>query len=139
MAWTSSRNPHEANETSRPITAASTSRTRYRLLRISEAGSTGGAETSLTDPHPKAQWRSRASSRSDDAHLCSGRHTRVATPNLRLAKGGTMWWGIGIGGGILYLIGAFTLGLMTLRNGHGWMFFFGIFFPVLWIFGAFMR
>ncbi len=26
---------------------------------------------------------------------------------------------------------------MTLRNGHG-MFFFGIFFPVLWIIGAFM-
>jgi hypothetical protein len=50
-----------------------------------------------------------------------------------------MWWAIGIGGAILYLIVAFTLGLMTLRNGHGWMFFFGIFFPVLWIFGAFMR
>jgi hypothetical protein len=28
---------------------------------------------------------------------------------------------------------------MTLRNGHGWMFFFGIFFPILWIFGAFMK
>jgi hypothetical protein len=49
-----------------------------------------------------------------------------------------MWWGIGIGGAFLYLIIAFTLGLMTLRNGHGWMFFFGIFFPILWIFGAFM-
>jgi hypothetical protein len=72
---------------------------------------------------------------------------RVFVPDVTLesqvgiyvAKGGTMWWGIGIGGGILYLIVAFTLGLMTLRNGHGWMFFFGIFFPVLWIFGAFMR
>jgi hypothetical protein len=32
-----------------------------------------------------------------------------------------MWWGIGIGGGILYLVVGFTLGLMTLRNGHGWM------------------
>ena len=30
---------------------------------------------------------------------------------------------------LLYFILAFTLGLMTLRNGHGWMFFFGIFFP----------
>jgi hypothetical protein len=50
-----------------------------------------------------------------------------------------MWWGIGIGAGILYFVVAFTLGLMTLRNGHGWMFFFGIFFPVLWIFGAFMK
>jgi hypothetical protein len=28
---------------------------------------------------------------------------------------------------------------MTIRNRHGWMFFFGIFFPILWIFGAFMR
>jgi hypothetical protein len=44
----------------------------------------------------------------------------------------------GIGGFFLYLLVAFTIGLMTLRNGHGWMFFFGIFFPILWIFGAFM-
>jgi hypothetical protein len=50
-----------------------------------------------------------------------------------------MWWGIGIAGGILYLILAVTLGVMTLRNRHGWMFFFGIFFPILWIIGAFMR
>ena len=49
-----------------------------------------------------------------------------------------MWWAIGIGG-IVYVILVFTLGLMTLRNGHGWMFFFGIFFPLLWLFGAFMR
>jgi hypothetical protein len=53
--------------------------------------------------------------------------------------GGIMWWGIGIGGAILYLVLVLTLGLMTLRNGHGWMFFFGIFFPILWIFGAIMR
>ena len=36
-----------------------------------------------------------------------------------------MWWGIGIGGGILYLMLLFTLGFMTIRKGHGWMFFFG--------------
>jgi hypothetical protein len=48
-----------------------------------------------------------------------------------------MWWGIG--GAILYFVLVFTLGLMTLRNGHGWMFFLGIFFPVLWIVGAVMR
>lgn len=53
-------------------------------------------------------------------------------------EGRDMWWAIGIGG-IVYLLLVFTLGLMTLRNGHGWMFFLGIFFPVLWIFGAFMR
>ena len=50
-----------------------------------------------------------------------------------------MWWGIGIGGGILYLALLFTLGLMTLRNGHGWLFFFGIFIPVLRLIGALMR
>ena len=50
-----------------------------------------------------------------------------------------MWWGIGIGGGILYIVLLITLGVMTLRNGHGWMFFFGIFFPFLWIVGAIMR
>ncbi|MFL5756739.1 MAG: hypothetical protein ACJ77N_10625 [Chloroflexota bacterium] len=33
----------------------------------------------------------------------------------------------------------FTLGLTTLRKGHGMMFFFGIFFPVLWLVGAFMQ
>ena len=48
-----------------------------------------------------------------------------------------MWWAIGFGG-LLYLILAFTLGYMTLKNHHGWMFFFGIFLPILWIFGAFM-
>ena len=48
-----------------------------------------------------------------------------------------MWWAIGFGG-FFYLLCLFTLGLMTIRNGHGWMFFFGIFFPILWIFGAFM-
>jgi hypothetical protein len=57
----------------------------------------------------------------------------------RRIQGGIMWWGIGIGAGILYFLVAFTLGLMTLRNGHGWMFFLGIFFPILWIFGAFMK
>ena len=57
---------------------------------------------------------------------------------LTRTKGENMWWAIGIGG-VVYVILVFTLGLMTLRNGHGWMFFFGLFFPVLWIFGAFMR
>jgi hypothetical protein len=49
-----------------------------------------------------------------------------------------MWWGIGIGAGILYLVLMVTLGVMTIRNRHAWLFFFGIFFPILWIFGAFM-
>ena len=46
-----------------------------------------------------------------------------------------MWWGIGLGA-LLWIILFVWLGLRTLRNGHGWMFFFGIFFPLLWIFGA---
>ena len=50
-----------------------------------------------------------------------------------------MGWFVGIGGVFLYVIVLFTLGLATLRNGHGWMFFFGLFFPLLWLFGAFMR
>jgi hypothetical protein len=37
---------------------------------------------------------------------------------------------------IAYLVLFFWLGIATLRNGHGWLFFFGIFFPILWIFGA---
>jgi hypothetical protein len=48
-----------------------------------------------------------------------------------------MWWGIGFGA-FLYLFALLTLGFNTLRKGHGWMFFFGIFFPLLWLIGAFM-
>jgi hypothetical protein len=50
-----------------------------------------------------------------------------------------MWWGIGILGFILYITILFTLGLMTLRKGHGWLFVFGICCPVLWMIGAVMR
>jgi hypothetical protein len=50
-----------------------------------------------------------------------------------------MWWGIGIGGGILYLVLLVTLGIMTIRKGHGWMFFFGIFLPIFWLIGAVMQ
>jgi hypothetical protein len=50
-----------------------------------------------------------------------------------------MWIGIGVVGAILYFALLFTLGVMTLRNGRGWMFFFGIFFPLLWLIGAIMR
>jgi len=49
-----------------------------------------------------------------------------------------MWWGIGIGA-LIYFVLLVWLGVRTLRNGHGWLFFLGIFLPILWIFGAFMR
>jgi hypothetical protein len=48
-----------------------------------------------------------------------------------------MWFGIGFGI-FLYIIVAFTLGLMTLRKGHWVMFLIGIFFPLFWIIGALM-
>jgi hypothetical protein len=51
----------------------------------------------------------------------------------------SMWWGIGFGGFFLYLILLIVLGVRTLRNGHGWLFFFGIFIPLLWLIGALMR
>jgi len=50
-----------------------------------------------------------------------------------------MWWGIGGFYAVLWLVLMIWLGLRTLRNGHGWLFFFGIFLPLLWVFGAFMR
>ena len=50
-----------------------------------------------------------------------------------------MWWGMGFGIAFLYLVLLVTLGIITLRKGHGWMFFFGIFFPLFWIIGAVMR
>jgi hypothetical protein len=46
-----------------------------------------------------------------------------------------MWWGIGFGV-LVYLVIAFTLGLMTLRKGHWVMFIIGIFIPIFWLVGA---
>ena len=48
-----------------------------------------------------------------------------------------MWWGIGFGA-FLYLVVLITLGIRTLKRGHGWMFFFGIFLPLFWLIGAFI-
>jgi hypothetical protein len=47
-----------------------------------------------------------------------------------------MWWGIGIGGAILYLVLLFALGLTCLRKGHWVMFILGIFLPLFWLIGA---
>jgi hypothetical protein len=73
------------------------------------------------------------------APCASGTTLKALSKSQPKIEGGIMWWGIGIGGAVLYFILAFALGLMTLRNGHGLMFFLGIFFPFLWLFGAFMR
>jgi hypothetical protein len=47
-----------------------------------------------------------------------------------------MWWGIGVGGILLYLVLLFVLGLMCLRKGHWVMFIIGIFMPLFWLIGA---
>ncbi len=36
----------------------------------------------------------------------------------------------------IYFVVLVTLGLATLRKGHFFLFFIGIFFPFLWIIGA---
>lgn len=50
-----------------------------------------------------------------------------------------MWWGLGGLYVLLWIVLMVWLGVRTLRNGHGWLFFFGIFLPILWIVGAFIQ
>lgn len=45
-----------------------------------------------------------------------------------------MWWGIGFG--LLYLMLAVTLGMVTLNKGHWLMFLVGLFVPIFWLIGA---
>ena len=40
--------------------------------------------------------------------------------------------------GVIYISLFVALGMATLRKGHYLLFGFGIFFPLLWIFGALM-
>ncbi len=47
-----------------------------------------------------------------------------------------MWWIIG--GGIIYLILVFTLGVMSIRKGHLVMFIIGIFLPFFWLIDTLM-
>jgi hypothetical protein len=50
-----------------------------------------------------------------------------------------MWWAFGGFYAVLWLVLMVWLGLRTLRSGHVLLFILGIFLPILWIFGAFMR
>jgi hypothetical protein len=59
-------------------------------------------------------------------------------PSVSVTYSNARWWGIGIGA-LIWIVLFIWLGLRTLRNGHGWMFFLGIFLPILWIIGAFMQ
>jgi len=74
---------------------------------------------------------SHASSETGDVPLREADLT-AGTPNPRRHP---MWWGIGFGV-LVYLVIAFTLGLMTLRKGHWVMFIIGIFIPIFWLVGA---
>ena len=47
-----------------------------------------------------------------------------------------MFWAIG--GAILYFVLVVTLGVMTLRKGHWFMFIVGFFLPFFWLIGAIM-
>ena len=38
--------------------------------------------------------------------------------------------------GILYVVLVITLGVMTFRGGHYWLFWLGFFMPLLWIIGG---
>ena len=49
-----------------------------------------------------------------------------------------MWWGVGFGLGLLYLVLLVALGVTCLRKGHWVMFIIGIIFPLFWIIGALM-
>ena len=46
-----------------------------------------------------------------------------------------IWYGVG---GLIWLVLLLTLGIITLRKGHGWLFFFGLFIPLFWLMGALM-
>jgi hypothetical protein len=54
----------------------------------------------------------------------------------RRIKEAHMWWGIGGGLMIIWIVLLITCGIVTLRNGHWVLFVIGIFLPLLWIIGA---
>jgi hypothetical protein len=49
-----------------------------------------------------------------------------------------MWYGIGGGLAILYVVLLVTLGILTIRKGHWVMFIVGLVLPLFWIIGALM-
>ena len=49
-----------------------------------------------------------------------------------------MWWGIGGGLAVLWLVLLIVLGINCLRKGHWVMFILGLFLPLFWIIGAIM-
>ena len=47
-----------------------------------------------------------------------------------------MWWGIGGGLMIIWIVLLITCGVLTWRKGHLALFIIGIFLPLLWLIGA---
>ena len=47
-----------------------------------------------------------------------------------------MWWGIGGGLAVIWIVLMITCGVVTLRQGPWVLFIFGIILPILWIIGA---
>ena len=62
--------------------------------------------------------------------------TGMMLPRPVLPYGCAMWWGIGGGLAILWLVLLIVLGISCLRKGHWVMFIIGFFFPLFWIIGA---
>jgi hypothetical protein len=60
----------------------------------------------------------------------------MRTPGRGASSIPGMWWGIGGGLMILWIVLIITLGITTLRKGHWVLFIFGIFIPLFWIIGA---
>ena len=46
-----------------------------------------------------------------------------------------LWAGLGV----LYVALVITLGVMTFRGGHYWLFWLGFLVPLLWLVGAFIE
>jgi ABC-type multidrug transport system permease subunit len=47
------------------------------------------------------------------------------------------WLAVGLG--VLYIALVVTLGVMTFKGGHYWLFWLGFFIPFLWLIGAFIE
>ena len=47
-----------------------------------------------------------------------------------------MWWGIGGGLALIWIVLLIVCGITCLRKGHWIMFIFGFLFPLLWLIGA---
>ena len=55
---------------------------------------------------------------------------------LRRRMIAAMWWGIGGGLAVLWLVLLIVFAISCLRKGHWVLFILGIFFPLFWIIGA---